>query len=201
MKRLLGVDPDDRRIIYGFSNAFKQKWRNAADTKQKWRNAADTLDITALQVDSDERLLLRDEAVDPNWTSITFNLETSASLVDQVFFIMPFAGRVEKIEAVHKTANGAAMTATIKKMADGVTLANGTAVMTSTFDMNATADTLQQATVSTARGVADLAGRSPDHPHAEPWREGRHRRIQHERQRRLSGCRAELSHRQPTNAS
>jgi hypothetical protein len=38
-----------------------------------------------------------------------------------------------------------------------VTLANGTAVMTSTFDMNATADTLQQATVSTARGVADLA--------------------------------------------
>jgi hypothetical protein len=85
MKRLLGVDPDDRRIIYGFSNAFKQKWRNAADT----------LDITALQVDSDGRLLLRDEAVDPNWTSITFNLETSASLVDQVFFNVPFACTVE----------------------------------------------------------------------------------------------------------
>lgn len=147
MERLGLGNPDTRRIEYGKSNAFKTKWQNAAGTA----------DITALQVDADDVLLVGDEAVKPMRQTFNFALSTSASLVDQTFFIVPYACKVEKIEAVHGVANGAAMTGVIKKMADTIALADGTALMSSTFNLNATADTVQTATLSATEGVVDLA--------------------------------------------
>jgi len=116
-------------------------------------------EVEMLRVDSDNKLRLGGAAVNPSRTVLAFPLATSASLLDQVFFIAPFACRVEKIEAVHATANGAAMTGVIKKMADGVALASGTSLHSGSgsFDLDATANTLQAATLSNTEGVVDLA--------------------------------------------
>jgi hypothetical protein len=121
-------------------------------------NAANTKEIEVYQVDSDDKVRIGAAAVAPARGIVSFNLATSAQLTDQVFFIAPHALKIEKIDCVYATANGAAFTATIKKVADGDALTSGVAMHTADeFDLNSTTNTVQTATLSVVPGVTNLA--------------------------------------------
>jgi len=66
----------------------------------------------------------------------------------QHFFIAPYRMRIRKIQQIHATAETTAATLTgyIEKTPNGVAPGGGTSVMSNTFDLKATANTLQTAT-------------------------------------------------------
>jgi hypothetical protein len=119
-------------------------------------NAAGTASVDLLKLDSDNIVRIGNQAVNPLRQTMTFRITPTAKLLDQVFFIVPYAMTIEKIQVYYDVVNTGAFTAQIKKMADGVTLASGTAVHTA-VDCTATARTVYTATLSTTAGVVDLA--------------------------------------------
>lgn len=116
-------------------------------------NAARTDILENMRRDSDDQLRLGGECVSPMDGTINFPLSTSASIVTQCFFIAPFAMKITAIRQIHAVANGAAQTAYITKDASGVAAGAGQAVMTNTFNLNATAQTYQSATIPTVNPV------------------------------------------------
>lgn len=97
-------------------------------------------------------------AIQPLWQSAVYSVAANASLVDQVFFIANQAYKVKAIYEIHTTAGTVAgCTATIKKVISGSTIANGTALHSSTIALDGTAETLQTATLSTNTATLTLA--------------------------------------------
>ncbi len=85
-----------------------------------------------------------------------FQMETNAEQVDQVFWISDGAYVVEAIYEIHKAlASSGPTTIALKKAADGVAIASGTAIMSDTFDMTGTNATLQTATVAAGTVLAE----------------------------------------------
>ena len=158
------------RYIAGASNRFLANMFNitsphngkpyafANDKTLKWRNAAGTADLDGLEIDADDNIRLGEQMFNPAFDVVTLNITTLADVVDQVFYISDGVRKIESIYEVHKTkdTDSAAVTATIRKSADGVTIANGTAVATA-LSLKTTDDTVQAATLSTTTGVTTLA--------------------------------------------
>ena len=85
-----------------------------------------------------------------------FQIETNAEQVDQVFWISDGAYTVEAIYEIHKVlASSGPTTAVLKKAADGVAIASGTAIMSDTFDLTGTNATVQTATVAASTTIAE----------------------------------------------
>lgn len=123
-----------------FDNAYEELFFNAAGTDV----------VTGTSVDGNDNFMLSEEIYQPMYQPVTFNLATAASLVTQHFMIIPTAARLVGISEIHATAESTAttMTAYISKLTGTTAPGSGLTVMNGTFDMKATANTLQTATLS-----------------------------------------------------
>ncbi len=99
-------------------------------------------------LDVKNRMLVGNYHIRAMRTPIVFTLATNASLVSQRFFIADQNYEITSIIESHATADGAANTATITKEVNGQAPGAGVSVMTNTFDMNGTANTVQAATMN-----------------------------------------------------
>ena len=133
----------------GFRNAEPLVWKASGASR-----GDRSTNIEGIQVDASSNVRVAKEIVSPERTTITFNLEANAKIADQVFWISDGAYKVEAIYEVHKTkdTDAAAVTATVRKSADGVTIANGTALCTA-LSLKTTDDTVQTATLSTVKNA------------------------------------------------
>lgn len=123
---------------------------------------SDNTDVReTLRFDSDDKIRLGGEQLNPMLGTINFPLSTSASIVTQCFFIAPFAMKIRSIDCIFSVANGAALTAYITKDASGIAPGAGQQIMEGTFNLNATAQTLQSATLPTINPAAALTSSSP----------------------------------------
>lgn len=135
-----------------------EDWRYDNGFQQRWENSGATDCVRGLEVDSSNNVFLREEAVVPMRRTITFNLATAASLVTQHFFVADRAYRISGITEIHATAEttAATLTGNVVKIGSGIAPSAGQTVMTGTFNMKATANTLQTATLfNTGTGDSD----------------------------------------------
>ena len=126
---------------------------------QQWENPTAGLPpISGMGVDSSGRLTFGGGALaQPLLQSAIFTFDANAGLVDQPFFIANQRYMVKAAYEIHAVACAvASTTAVVKKVKSGVTVANGTSVMTSTFALDATAEVQQTATLSTNESVLIL---------------------------------------------
>lgn len=131
-------------------------WANDNTFELRWRNAANTDDARVLSVDGSNNIQLGEQVFTPSRRTLKFNLTTTASLVTQHFVIIPAACRIVGITEIHATAESTAttLTAYIEKLTGTTAPGSGTTLMSGTFNLKATAQTLQTATLTTT-GTAD----------------------------------------------
>jgi len=122
-------------------------------------NAAGTGIVELLKADTSDAVNLAEEILQPDRVVMKFNLNLNGSLADQPFFIAPFACTVKSIQEIHSVAgnDASAVTAVVKKVSDGAALTAGTALMSDTFNMKGTANTLQTGTMSSTASDLELA--------------------------------------------
>ncbi len=137
-------------IDTSFDRTYQMEWENPT---------AGLPPVVGMGVDSDGNITMGGGAsVQPLWQSAVFSFDANAGLVDQPFFICNQGYLVKAIYEIHAVACAvASTTAVVRKAASGVTTANGTALMTSTFALDGTAETQQTATLSTNQSVLTLA--------------------------------------------
>ncbi len=113
-------------------------------------NAAGSDVITGSGVGTDDSFYLSEEVYQPMYQIVDFPLATAASLITQHFMIIPTACRLVGISEIHATAESTAatMTAYIEKLTGTTAPGSGTTLMSGTFNMKATANTVQTATLS-----------------------------------------------------
>lgn len=122
---------------YAVSNNFLEKARSAASTNDKpiW------------QVDTDDVLRLGGECLAPMAATINFPLATNASIVSQCFFIAPHAMEITAISCIFDVTDGATNTGYVTHESGTQAPGVGATVMNGTFNLNATARTVQNATL------------------------------------------------------
>jgi len=137
-------------IDTSYDRTFVQQWENPTSTLQP---------VSGLGVDSNGNLTMGGgNTVQPLYQSAVFSFDANAGLVDQNFFIANQAYQVMAIYEIHAVACAvASTTAVVKKCGSGITVANGTSLMTSTFALDGTAETQQTATLSTNPSTLTLA--------------------------------------------
>lgn len=74
-----------------------------------------------------------------------------------VFLTVPFAMTVSRITEVHAAANGSALSLDIEKLTGSAAPGSGTKVTAAPFDLNAAANTVQTAALSSSVGFVQLA--------------------------------------------
>jgi hypothetical protein len=135
-----GLAQNPNLIDYSYDNGFAQRYSNAADTA----------DVLADSVDSDNTLLFGQEAINPQGQAYTFNIAANGSIGATTFFIADRTYYVQGITEVHKTAgsDGSAVTAVITRERGVLAPGAGTALMSNTFNLKGTANTVQSATLN-----------------------------------------------------
>ncbi len=138
------------RIDYAYFSDFVQQWRSPISGGSN---------VLGTGVDSSGNLTWGGgAAVQPLWQSAVYTFAANAGLADQPFFIANQTYTVKKIVEIHATAGTVAgVTCVVKKVASGQTVANGTALQSTTFALDGTANTLQTATVVTNPATITLA--------------------------------------------
>lgn len=139
-----------RRIDYAFFSDYQPKWRNPT---------TGGTDVLGVGVDTGGSLTWGGgAAVQPLWQSAVYTFSANAGIADQPFFIANQPYVVKKIVQIHATAGTVAgCTCVVKKVPSATTVANGTALQSSTFALDGTANTLQTATLATNSGTLTLA--------------------------------------------
>lgn len=95
---------------------------------------------------------------DANTVFATYFFTGTPAATDQVFFVAPRALRVQSIKQVHSVAAGGASTLTVIKDTSTSAPGAGTSLHQSgSFNLNATANTVQSATVSTTVATLTMA--------------------------------------------
>lgn len=102
--------------------------------------------VDLIGIDDKNRLMVAAQHFRGLRKSQTFTLATSASVVTQRFFIADQDMEITSIMYSHATADGATNTGYITKEVNGQAPGTGSSVMTNTFDLNATANTVAIAT-------------------------------------------------------
>lgn len=122
-----------------------------------WSDAADVTSIHGLLVDPDSRVRLDRETHLGARIPLQFSLLATGGLATETFFIAPRAMVITDVFEIHSTAETAAGTATAVVTHETGTQAPGagTAVMTNTFNLKATANTVQTATLNAPTGSGD----------------------------------------------
>lgn len=157
------------RLVPAWMEVWKAPWLPAAlrnridyaffsDYVTKWRNPTNGLpDVLGVGVDTGGSLTWGGGAtVQPLWQSAVYTFAANAGLADQPFFIANKTYLVKQIVEIHATACATAATCVVKKVGSGITVANGTALQSSTFALDGTANTLQTATLSTNTSTLTL---------------------------------------------
>lgn len=126
---------------WSFDNTFEQRWRNAANTD----------DVRAVNVDSDNKTYVAEALTTGERKTVTFTMDTAAGVATQAFFIADRAYRLVGISEVHRVAgsDAAAVTGSVEKTTGTIVPGSGTTMMSGTFNFKGTANTVQNATLST----------------------------------------------------
>lgn len=88
---------------------------------------------------------------------VTYYYDGTPAATNQAFFVAPRAMKIATMSQVHQTAAGGVSTLTITKDTGTTAPAAGTVIQTGSFDLNATANTVQNATLATAAATLLLA--------------------------------------------
>ncbi len=142
-KNLDGVD-------VAYDRSFVQQWDNT------------TVGLPPIQgtgVDANGKLTWGGgAAVQPLLVPAVFTFAANAGLLDQPFFIANQGYVVKSITEIHAVACAvASTTAVVRKVIPYRTIAQGTALMSTTFALDGTAETLQTATLALDDGTLTLA--------------------------------------------
>lgn len=143
-QKILGMN-FGRFAFLGWDNNYVQRAKNAAGT--------DMVDIAS--VDSGNRLLLGGAFNAPMLTPIEYRIQTSAKVATAAFFVNANDAtplEVVAIDCVFSVANGATLTGYVSKELTGQAPGAGATTMSGTFNLNATANTVQNATLVGRRG-------------------------------------------------
>ncbi len=137
-----GLMSNTAGIDYSFDRTYTPAWENPT---------AGLPPVLGVGVDTSANLTWGGgAAVQPLWQPAVFTFAANAGLLDQPFFIANQTYRVKKIVEIHNTACAvASTTCVVRKVPAGYTIARGTALQTSTFALDGTANTQQTATLST----------------------------------------------------
>ncbi len=136
------------RIDYAFYSDYVQKWRSPV---------AGAPDILGVGVDTSGNVTFGGQlAIKPLRVPAVYTFETNAGIVDQVFYIANQRMLVTSITEIHRVLGSSTVTAVISKCTSGQTIAQGTTLMVGSFDLHATAETLQTATLATNPGTLTL---------------------------------------------
>ncbi len=139
---------DVAKLDYGYSAGWVPKWQNPLGGP----------DISGVGISSTGQITLGGQLViPPVLVPAVYMMETNAAIVDQVFYIANQAMRVVSITEKHRVLGSSTPTAVVKKCTSGQTIAQGTSVMSGSFDLHATAETLQTATLASDQGTITLA--------------------------------------------
>lgn len=123
-------------------------------------NAAGTAEIDLIGADSSDRVRIGGSLFNPLRSPVVLRVQPTASQATKFPFWVKGAtvepAEIDSIWCTFDTADGAANTGYITKDGAGVAPGAGVAVQSGTFNLNATANTVQQATIA-VRGTAALA--------------------------------------------
>lgn len=133
--RRFGFGLDETKIDDAYSNNYARKYASADGQS----------DVEAYRVDTDNAVRIGAEAINPNRTTINFPLATNASIVTQTFFIAPVAMEISAISCEFETTDGATNTGWVTHETGTAAAGTGGTVMIGTFNLNATAKTVQNA--------------------------------------------------------
>jgi hypothetical protein len=115
-------------------------------------------DIEAWRVDAYDALRVGGEVITPMRKTISVTLPTAGvnEAINQVIAFIPRACRLTGISEVHGVAEGTAatMTAYIEKLTGTQAVGGGVSLMSGTFDMKATALTVQNATLTSNKDAS-----------------------------------------------
>lgn len=140
---------DVKNLDYGKTPGFWEKWANSTQGGP---------DNYAVGTDTSNNLLWGGTmAVQPLRVPAVYMMETNAAIVDQVFYIANQAMRVISITEKHRVLGSSTPTAVVRKCSTGQTIIQGTTLMVGSFDLHATAETLQTATLAANAGTLTLA--------------------------------------------
>lgn len=136
-----------------------QKYGANNDFVYRALNRAGTNELDLIGTDALDNILIGGAKWSSIATPLSFNLSANGKLVTQAFFVN--ANDVTPLEIVNikctfGTADGATNTAIITKETTGVAPGSGQSCMTGSFNMNATANTVQTATLAGNRGFPSL---------------------------------------------
>lgn len=135
-------------LQYGKSKTFKEKWESYT---------SGALDLIGRGIDSSNRWTFGNAvSVQPLLVPAVYTFETNAGIVDQVFYIANQKMRVVSITEKHRVLGSSTPTAVIRKCSSGQAIASGVTLMVGSFDLHATAETLQTATLATSNGTLVL---------------------------------------------
>lgn len=87
----------------------------------------------------------------------TYFFTGTPAATNQTFFVAPHAMRIVGINQIHTVAAGGTSTLTVEKITGVVAPGSGTTTMTGSFNLNATANTFQTATLTATAANALLA--------------------------------------------
>ncbi len=139
-----------RFSFLGWDNNYTQRAKNVAGT--------DVIDMVG--VDDENRLLIGGAYQRPLLTPIQYTLQDNADMATAAFFVNQNEAtplEVVAIDCIFSVANGATMTGYVsKEAAASGAPGSGSSCMSGTFNLNATANTLQSATLAGRRGYSSL---------------------------------------------
>lgn len=133
-------------------------WEN--DYQQRAFNAAGTDQLDLIGTDALNNTLLAGQVTIPFETPIRCQISAAGKIGQTTPFFCNANDttplEITRIDCIFGTADGAVNTGFVSKDGQGIAAGKGSSCMTGTFDMNATANTLQVATLAGARGTPSL---------------------------------------------
>lgn len=129
------------------ADVTKLDYSKTSGFQDRHRSASGLADILTIGVDANDIPWVAGDAYIGQRMVKTFTLATNASLTSQAFWISDGNYTILGITEIHATADGAANTATIQKAVGTQSPTQGVSLMSGSFNMNGTANTLQTATL------------------------------------------------------
>lgn len=132
------------------STPLVQDHAETNDFRHLVSSAADSYDLEVSRVDTDNVVRIGQTAISPLPQTVSFAIGANGSIGTTTFFIADRVYYIQSISEVHKTAgtNGSAVTAVITHEKGNTASGSGSTVMTTTFDLKGTANTVQTATLN-----------------------------------------------------
>lgn len=147
-QKLMGV-PQGRFSPLGWDNNFTQRAMTANRQNQ----------IDLIGTDASDRLLLGGAYQNPLGYPVQYAVQANSKISTAPIFTNANDSdplEVTRIDCVFDVTNGAALTGYISKEVNGQAPGAGTSCMSGTFNLNATARTVQNATLAGPRGYSSL---------------------------------------------